>query len=50
MANQEQLLYLVDEIISKSDEQCNENSFELFVVLHYVLALQQEGMFDDKVS
>ena len=45
----EQLLSLVKEITSKSGDECKEYSFQLFIVLLYVQALQQEAMFDKKV-
>ena len=47
--NQEQLLSLVDVITSKSGEQCQQYSLQLFVVVLYVMSLQREGKFDDKV-
>ena len=47
--NQEQLLCLVDTITSKSGGQCEQYSLQLFVVILYVMSLQREGIFDEKV-
>lgn len=48
--NQEQLLNLVEAITSKSSEQSTQYSLQLFVVVLYVMSLQRERMFDEKVG
>lgn len=48
--NQEQLLNLVEAITSKSSEQSAQYSLQLFVVVLYVMSLQRERMFDEKVG